>query len=187
MRALITVLALLFTVTAHAQSPAELGPDVGTSIPFEFSLKDHTGTPQTLATLSGEKGVLLFYTRSLDWCPFCATQMIEVIEQAESFESMGYGVASVSYDSPAKLAQFANAQGERIALLSDENSSTIKALGILNDQVSESSSLYGFPHPIVFAVRPDGTIAAKFFEQDYRRRPPLDAIIADLEALDGAS
>jgi len=187
MRLVLAIFIGLFAVSALAEAPNDLGPAAGSALPFDLSLKDHTGTPQTLKTLSGEKGVLLFYTRSLDWCPFCQAQMIEVIDRAAELRAMGYGVASVSYDSVAKLAQFANMQGDAIALLSDEGSATINALGILNDQIQQSSSLYGFPHPVVFAVRPDGTIAAKVFEQDNRKRPPLDAIIADLETLDGAS
>ncbi len=42
------------------------GPEVGTKIPA-FELTDQNGKRQTLATLSGPKGLVLAFIRSADW------------------------------------------------------------------------------------------------------------------------
>ncbi len=45
---------------------ATLGPQVGTVVP-PISGVDQFGTAQTLATLSGPKGLMLVFSRSADW------------------------------------------------------------------------------------------------------------------------
>lgn len=60
------------TSPAPAQPPAPavdvaaLGPQVGTVVP-PISGVDQFGTAQTLATLSGPKGLMLVFSRSADW------------------------------------------------------------------------------------------------------------------------
>ena len=42
------------------------GPSTGSQIP-QLAAPDHTGQPQTLDSLSGDKGLLLVFSRSADW------------------------------------------------------------------------------------------------------------------------
>ncbi len=59
-------------MVATAQQPApaidtaKLGPQVGATVP-PLSGTDQFGTPQTLASLSGPKGLMLVFSRSADW------------------------------------------------------------------------------------------------------------------------
>jgi cytochrome oxidase Cu insertion factor (SCO1/SenC/PrrC family) len=54
----------------HAQGTApdvnRLGPQVGERIP-DFTLRDQNGRTRTLASLMGEKGLVLVFSRSADW------------------------------------------------------------------------------------------------------------------------
>ena len=45
---------------------SKLGPQVGERVP-DFSLKDQTGTTQTLQSILGPKGAMLVFIRSADW------------------------------------------------------------------------------------------------------------------------
>ena len=62
----------LATAAGVAQQPApavdtaKLGPQVGATVPA-FSGTDQFGKPQSLASLSGPKGLMLVYSRSTDW------------------------------------------------------------------------------------------------------------------------
>jgi hypothetical protein len=58
----------LFTVTiAVAQvSGIKTGPEVGQKAPA-FEARDQNGNLQTLATLRGSEGLVLFFVRSADW------------------------------------------------------------------------------------------------------------------------
>lgn len=63
---------LLTAVPARAQQPApavataKLGPQVGATVPPLAGI-DQFGKTQTLASLSGPKGLMLVFSRSADW------------------------------------------------------------------------------------------------------------------------
>lgn len=68
---LITVVSVAAaTGTAQQAAPpvvtATLGPQVGATVP-PFSGVDQFGKSQTLASLSGPKGLMLVFSRSADW------------------------------------------------------------------------------------------------------------------------
>jgi len=64
--------ALVSVIPAGAQAPApvvdiaKLGPQVGATVP-PVSGTDQFGKAQTLASLSGPKGLMLVFSRSADW------------------------------------------------------------------------------------------------------------------------
>ncbi len=180
--ALAVPMMLAITARAEDMAKADLGPPVGTDLPFELALKDSTGTMLGFEDLTRSNGLVLIYSRSLDWCPICKTQAQEIVAEAEGFAERGYGVAIVTYDAPEKLAAFAEKHGaEGVTLLSDPDSSTIDALGIRNEDMKAGSRFDGIPNPIVFVVTPDQTIAAKLYQDDYRDRPALGDVFSELE------
>lgn len=69
-RVLTVVLALTTHGFAQQAAPAvdtsTLGPQVGSTVP-PFSGVDQFGRTQSLATLSGPKGLMLVFSRSADW------------------------------------------------------------------------------------------------------------------------
>jgi len=61
------VAATLHSQTGGATSPAqERGPAVGQKIPA-FSARDQFGKEQSLASLTGARGLVLLFVRSADW------------------------------------------------------------------------------------------------------------------------
>jgi len=48
----------------------------------------------------GQKGLVLFFFRSADWCPFCQAQMMDLNTAVAGMESRGYKLAGISYDTP---------------------------------------------------------------------------------------
>ena len=81
-------------------------------------------------------------------------------------EDFGKGrIAAVSYDSREVLADFARRKKISYALLSDPDSTIIRAFGILNTSIPEGDSGYGIPHPGVYRVNESGLVQAKFFEE----------------------
>ena len=64
-RLLVPLLAF-FAPLGNAEYADEWGPAVGAQLPVLEAL-DQDGNPQTLASLAGEQGLLLFLNRSADW------------------------------------------------------------------------------------------------------------------------
>src|SRR5215510_11391383 len=89
----------------------ELGPAVGTRVPDFGSPPDQTGTPRSLQSLMGEHGLVLFFFRSADWCPYCQAQMIDLNTAVAAIERRGYRLAGISYDSPQILKTFIERRG----------------------------------------------------------------------------
>jgi len=69
-RPLASIAALLCSLVlisaAATIDPQTLGPKVGERAP-DFSLRDQQGTPRTLRSTFGPKGVVLVFFRSADW------------------------------------------------------------------------------------------------------------------------
>lgn len=133
-----------------------------------FELKDQAGQTRPLASLQGKNGLLLLFFRSADWCPFCKQQVLQLAAAQREFESKGIGVAGISYDSTEILADFVKRHGLGLTLLSDPQSKTIRDFGILNPKADGFEA--GIPYPGFYLIAPDGTIKARFFEQEYANR-----------------
>jgi peroxiredoxin len=185
---LTAVSVLLLTVFASETAPhsaridlSKLGPQVGERVP-EFRLMDQQGTVRTLASIMGPKGAMLVFSRSIDWCPYCKTQVLELQGRADELRKRGLGLAVITYDSPALQAEFSKRRGIALPLLSDAGSATIRAFGILNTTVDAQSQNYGIPFPGTFMLDPRGVVTARFFEDAYQERNTVANIMLKLDA-----
>lgn len=164
---------------AAAVDVAKLGPQIGDRL-ADFRLKDQRGREWTRDTLMGSGGLMLVFSRSADWCPYCKTQLVELESRASELTKRGIGMAVITYDTPAILADFSRRRGITFPLLSDEGSSTIKAYGLLNTTVDATSTNYGIPFPGTFMVDPGGVVTARFFEQAYQERNTVASMLVKL-------
>ncbi|MGE3957397.1 MAG: redoxin domain-containing protein [Vicinamibacterales bacterium] len=190
-KALVVTVGLLAAVTslptqAQQASPSSLpdvqrlGPQVGTRVP-DFSLTDQRGTVRTLQSLMGPKGLLLFFYRSADWCPYCKTQLAELQSRLPELSKQGLGVAAVSYDAVPILADFTRRRGITFPLLSDVGSATIRKYDILNTTIPPSNTQsYGIPFPGTFILDRTGVVTSRFFEQAYQERATVGSMLARL-------
>ncbi len=150
---------------AAAEAAAPFGPEVGETAPA-VSLRDSTGETRTLADLAGEAGLVVYFNRSLDWCPICQAQTLEVDAVASGFAERGYAVAVVTYDAPEVLARFDARREVSLTLLSDRGSAVIDAFDIRDPVYDDPGSrAYGVPYPIAFVLGPDGVVKAKLWHE----------------------
>lgn len=195
MKLLMTLAALaagsLLSVSALANDApqGELGPALGETIPHDLSLATAEGDKKNFDSLTGEKGMALFFIRSVDWCPYCQAQAIEVDGRTEEFQDRGLKVVFLSYDPPEEQQAFIKRRKIKSVLLSDIESEVIKEFGLLNENYEAGSRGYGVPHPAVFIVSNDREVAAKLYESDflsndksYRNRPAVDLILETVDA-----
>ncbi len=64
-------------------------------------------------------------------------------------------------------------------MLSDADSSIIRAFGLFNETVAPGTRDYGIPHPALFFVDRSGTVLRKYMEERYYHRRALATILAD--------
>lgn len=165
--------AMLFTPAQAQESAAEaameaataFGPAVGAEVPA-FSVTDASGAPRSLQDLAGPEGTVIYFNRSLEWCPICLRQTLEIEAAIDSFEAAGWGVAVLTYDSEATLARVADQRQLAVTLLADEGSIVIDAFEVRDPIYADPDHMaHGVPYPIAFAIRTDGTVAAKFWHE----------------------
>lgn len=172
------MLAALLAVFAMTM---DLGPAVGSTIP----------ETERFEPMMGEEGATIVFVRSVDWCPFCKKQVMELGDMASSFDAEGRPLIFISYDDEAKQSDFAKKRQISSAFIADEDSKIIKAFGILNESHQPGSRVYGIPHPAVFIVDENGVVEAKLYEEDYasnsksyRNRPAVEKILDAVKAAD---
>ena len=68
---------------------------------------------------------------------------MELQDRAEELADQGLGVAAISYDSEAVLADFSQRRGITFPLLSDDGSEVITEFGILNTVADEAQGPNG--------------------------------------------
>ena len=102
---------------------------------------------------------------------------MELERNLPAIEKQGLGVAAISYDPVAVLKNFADRQHITYPLLSDAGSQAIRVFGILNETVKPKTAFYGIPHPGTFIVNPQGEVASKYFEDDFRERVSASDIL----------
>src|SRR4029078_8300403 len=98
-------------------SAPRLGPHTGQPVP-DFALSDQRGTRRTLGSLMGPKGLVLFFNRSVDWGPFCKTQLVGLHGRAQELPKSGMGLSVITYDPVPVLAESAQRRGITFPLLS---------------------------------------------------------------------
>ncbi len=178
-------LALLMTpLLALAADWAVPGPDVGQPFGNALATPDEAGKVRSLDSVMGERGAVVFFVRSADWCPFCKRQLVDVNGRRADFAKLGLELVSVSVDPVDKVAAFHSAQDIGYTMLADEKGALVDALGIRDAQYPTGSKAYGVPHPIIYVIDRKGIVRARFAEEGYRTRPDLDAVLASVKALE---
>jgi peroxiredoxin len=179
-RLLVLALAVFLAFPALAE---DLGPAVGTVAPSIGTPPDQTGKPRALADLMGSKGLVLMFFRSAAWCPYCQAQLIDMNSGVAEIEKRGYKIAALSYDQPKVLADFTEKRQIGYTFLSDPKSEVIDRYNLRDPQYPPGSFAYGVPRPIVFILDTHGVIRAKLFEATFKTRPPVAAVIAQIDGL----
>ncbi len=130
-----------------------------------------------LDRFAGRNGTVLVASRSLDWCPYCKREMLQLQAHKADFDAAGIGLVAITYDSPALQQAFIDQHGITIPVLSDIDALTFKTLGILNPDHGPGDPHHGIPMPGMIIVAPDGRVAGKLFLRDYSTRVEAGAAL----------
>lgn len=169
--------ALKETVAEMEAADPLYGPVIGEALAVS-SLLNSEGVPVELSGLVAEGGGVVVFSRSAGWCPFCQKQMVELKDAVQPLADMGMKLTVITYDTPEILSAFADQNEISYALVSDANSSTIIANGLLNEGAEEGSRFYGIPHPSVIVLASDGEVRNVHVDENYRVRPSNDDVLA---------
>ncbi|PKI16496.1 peroxiredoxin family protein [Colwellia sp. 12G3] len=162
-------LLLLLANNASANTSIDVGPTLGKKAPI-ISVINTLKQPVNIKQLRGDKGLIILFFRSADWCPFCKKHLIELNNHAEQFTKLGYGLAAISNDSTDILKTFTEQKNIRYPLLSDQKVQTMLAYDIVNAEYAADNEHYGIPYPGVVVIDNKGNVIHKHFFKGYKKR-----------------
>jgi peroxiredoxin len=180
---MVATVALVFLSLSISAQAQEFGPRIGTKVPDIGTPSDQTGAQRSLSSLMGDKGLVLFFFRSADWCPYCQAQMMDLNTANAAIERRGYKMAGISYDTPEILSTFIERRNIAYTLLSDPKSEIIDRYELRDPQYRPGSRAYGVPRPIILVIERSGTIKAKLYEETYQKRPPAALVVETLDKI----
>ncbi len=169
-------------LTADMFAPADTdtfdpGPELGSDFPGVNALYQGRRI-QLLNDFAGDNGTVFVASRSLDWCPYCMRQMIQLQAYKSAFDAAGIGLVGITYDEPRLQQVFIERHGITIPILSDIDALTFKTLGILNEDYAPGDLQYGIPHPGMIVIDPRGKVVGKLFLEAYSSRVDSGAALA---------
>jgi len=106
------------------------GPALGSHFPG-LRATYQGGEVSLIDAFAGDNGIVFIASRSLEWCPYCMRQMIQLQEHKAGFDAAGIGMVGITYDDPALQQAFIDKFGITIPILSDIDALSFKTLGIL--------------------------------------------------------
>ncbi len=159
----------------------DAGLAVGEAAPLQAKFATGDGD-QTLATILENGPAILVFTRSVEWCPFCQTQLKGINAIVGDLAERGYKLYGVSYDAVESQDRFSKNQMLDYAMLSDERSAAIDAFGLRDPQYTEGKAV-GVPYASVVVIDKDGKITAKSVSGDFKKRPTNEQVLAIVDAI----
>ena len=157
------------------------GPAVGSRFPgLQATYKGRVVT--LLDEFAGPNGTVFIASRSVNWCPYCMRQMIQLQENKAGFDAAGIGTVAITYDEPSLQQAFIDKFGITIPLLSDDHALSFKTLGILNEDYAPGDFQYGIPHPGMIVIDGSGNVVGKLFLEAYSSRVDSKAALAFAKA-----
>jgi len=149
MRAFIRILMSICFLAGTGAAEAKLLA-VGDAFPA-WQLPDQTGKRVSSSDLAGKTYLLWFYPKAMT--PGCTAEGKALRDQYGSFKAKGVEILGVSFDDPAKNAEFVAAESFPFRLLSDQSRSLSVAVGAA-DTTDQTVA-----RRISYVVGPDGKVA----------------------------
>lgn len=159
-----------------AAESIEAGLAVGEQVPLTTGLLAK-GRESTLGQILENGPALIVFTRSVEWCPYCQTQLKSINALVGDLKDRGYALYGLSYDSPEQQDRFTSNHKLQYEMLSDQSSSVIDAFGLRDPQYTEGRAV-GVPYASVYLIDRTGRVLAKSVSGDYTKRPTSARILA---------
>lgn len=188
---LLSSFALLISLQIFAQEPLK----VGDKAPL-FNLKDNAGKPIDLKKILKEnKSVVLFFYRG-QWCPHCNKHIKNLQDSLQLLSAKGAYVIGVSPETSVGIDKTIAKTKASFSIISDRDYQLMKAYkvnyvmepgladrykkGGLDVAIANGQTDYVLPVPATYIINKDGKIKYVFFDKDYKKRPSVKNLTANL-------
>lgn len=174
----------------------EDAPKPGDEMP-DFLLPDQSGRLTTLDELLAKGPVTIAFHRG-NWCPYCRINANALAAAYPDIKAAGAELIAITPDRERFNAELKSGAKASFPVLSDmdnayalsinvafwvgeEKKRYMKAAG-WDIAATQGNDFWTLPIPATFVVGPDRHVKARYIDPDYRRRMPVEDIVAALRA-----
>ncbi len=144
-----------------AHSDVALPLAIGQPAP-DFTASDANGNSVQLSSYRGNKAVMLLFYRG-GWCPFCVSHLDDIQALFPSLDQYAVQLLAISPEDATASAKLANKFDQPYVFVSDADLAITDLYGIRRDAE--------LPHPAVFLIDSEGSLAWYYVGEDYKQRP----------------
>jgi peroxiredoxin len=193
----------------YATTPADrvgvLAPNTGIPVGHQVPDvhgRDLDGKDVALSALYAKGPVLLAFYRG-GWCPFCNTEIHELVAAYPEFQKRGIALVAVSVDTPDAEAKLHATYSIPFAVLSDSDAAMIEAFHVVKhvegDELAKMKSFgvdleqySGKTHheiamPSLFLIDRTGIVRWAHSDPDFKVRPSVAQMLAAIDQVKLAS
>ena len=109
---------------------------------------------------------------------------MELLEFEGELQSLGIGIAAMTYDSNEDAHKFSRQFGIEFPILQDVDQFHVRRFDILNKDHSPGHWAFGVPHPGILLIDRKGILRFKLAEEGYRERPAWSEVLEAARELD---
>jgi len=192
---LIFALFALNICTSFAQDKPE-GLFINSKAP-DFKAKDQNGAEVSLKDLRKKGPVVVIFYRG-HWCPYCNKELQRVQDSLSFLTAKGAQVVAITPEMNEGIAKTVEKTGASFPILYDQDMKIAKGYGVsfeVDEKTAQRYKSFGndllaingqkgkpyLPVPAVYIVNRDGSVTYRFFEADYRKRPSVKELLAQLK------
>ena len=184
---------LIFFQVVSAQEAPE-GLFISSKAP-DFKAKDQQGNEVHLKELLKKGKVVLVFYRG-QWCPYCNKELARLQDSLQFIIDKGATLVAVTPEKPENITKTIEKTKASYSILYDEGLKIMKAYDVefevpentitryrnANIDIEKNNGTNGkwLPVPAVYVIDKESTVIYRFFEPDYRKRPSVLEILANL-------
>ena len=188
------LLTLIFSLLLADALDKPEGLFIGSKAP-DFKAKDQDGKEVRLKDLLKKGKVVLVFYRGY-WCPYCNRELSRLQDSLALIQEKGATVVAVSPEKPENIKQTVEKAKAGFPVLYDEGLKIMKGYDVEYEVEETTLARYRssgldieknngpngkfLPVPAVYIIDKESTVTYRFFDADYRKRPSIKDILANL-------
>jgi peroxiredoxin len=195
MKYFIAFTLLLFVFSAMAQEKPE-GLFIN-SRAYDFKGKDQSGVEVNLKDLRKKGPVVVIFYRG-NWCPYCNKELTRLQDSLQMITANGASVVAITPEAAEGIGQTIEKTKAVFPIVHDEEMKIAKAYKVAYEVDERTAGRYksfgtdllainqqklkpSLPVPAVYIVNKEGSITYRYFDEDYKKRPSVKDILAELK------
>lgn len=195
MKQLLSFIFLLLAFSSFAQEKPE-GLFINSKAP-DFKAKDQNGVDINLKDIRKKGPVVIIFYRG-NWCPYCNKELTRLQDSLQLITEKGAQVIAVTPEASEGIGKTIEKTKATFSIVHDEEMKIAKSYKVAYDVDERTTSRYKsfgndllavnqqklkvvLPVPAVYIVNKEGSVTYRYFNEDYKKRPAIKDILAELK------